>query len=146
MRTNRDRIRHALWFEVIGLILITPLGALAFSMPLHDIGIISAGSATIAMLWNYGFNYGFDRVMLRLSGSTSKTIMIRVLHAILFELGLLVMLMPLIAWYLGVSLWQALIMDVSFALFYMGYAFVFNLAYDHLFPIPETDRPTTPGP
>ena len=136
MRTHRDRIRHAIWFEIFGLLLVTPLGALAFAMPLHDIGIISAGSAAVAMLWNYVFNDGFDRVLLRTSGSTDKTILHRVLHAILFELGLMLMLMPLIAWYLGVSLWQALVMDVAFALFYMGYAFVYNLAYDRVFPIP----------
>jgi len=136
MRTTRDRIRHALWFEILGLALVTPLGALAFAMPLHDIGIIGALSATVAMAWNYIYNYGFDRLMLRWSGTTAKTLPQRVLHAVVFELGLLVALMPLIAWYLGISLWQALLMDVSFALFYMGYAFVFNLAYDRIFPIP----------
>jgi uncharacterized membrane protein len=31
-------------------------------------------------------------------------------------------------------------MDISFALFYMGYAFVFNLAYDRVFPLPEWRR------
>ena len=59
---------------------------------------------------------------------------VRVLHAVLFEGGLLVLLAPFIAWYLGVGLWHALVMDVSFALFYMGYAFVFNWAYDTVFP------------
>ena len=46
-------------------------------------------------------------------------------------------LMPFIAWYLGISLWQAFVMDVAFALFYLVYAFVFNWAYDRLFPLPE---------
>jgi uncharacterized membrane protein len=61
----------------------------------------------------------------------------RVAHAVLFEGGLLVALMPLIAWYLGVSLLQAFMMDVSFALFYLVYAFVFNWAYDRIFPLPD---------
>jgi uncharacterized membrane protein len=135
MRTPRDRIRHAISFEIIGLALITPLGAFAFAMPIHDIGVIGVGSATLAMVWNYIYNYGFDRLLLRLRGDTQKSMPMRVLHAVLFELGLLIALMPLIAWYLGVSLWQALVMDVSFALFYMGYAFVFNLAYDRVFPL-----------
>ncbi|WDQ98968.1 PACE efflux transporter [Devosia sp. J2-20] len=135
MRTPRDRIRHAISFEIIGLALITPLGAFAFAMPMHDIGVIGVGSATLAMVWNYIYNYGFDRLLLRLRGDTQKSMPMRVLHAVLFELGLLIALMPLIAWYLGVSLWQALVMDVSFALFYMGYAFVFNLAYDRVFPL-----------
>ena len=50
---------------------------------------------------------------------------------------LLLMLMPLIALYLGITLWQAFVMDLAFALFYMGYALVFNWAYDRLFPLSE---------
>ena len=135
MRTTRDRIRHAISFEIIGLILVVPLGALAFAMPMHDIGLVSLVSATIATGWNYLFNLGFDRFMHWRRGSTEKTVPVRVLHAVLFEGGLLVLLAPFIAWYLGVSLWHALILDVSFALFYMGYAFVFNWVYDVVFPV-----------
>lgn len=136
MRTTRDRIRHTIAFEIIGLALITPLGALAFAMPMHDIGVISIVSSLVAMGWNYVYNYGFDRLLLRLRGTTTKTVRARIIHAIVFELGLVAMLMPLIAWYLGISLWQALVMDMAVALFYMVYAFVFNLGYDRVFPIP----------
>lgn len=138
MRTTRDRIRHAISFEIIGLLLATPLGALAFGMPLHEMGVIGIGGATIATLWNYVFNLGFDRIMAWRTGSTHKTVPVRILHAVLFELGLLAALAPFIAWYLGVSLAHALLMDVSFALFYMVYAFVFNWAYDVVFPVKAT--------
>ncbi|UJW84171.1 PACE efflux transporter [Devosia sp. SL43] len=136
MRTTRDRIRHAISFEIIGLLLVTPLGALAFGMPLHDIGVVVLGSATIATAWNYLYNLLFDRFMAWRFGSTRKTVVVRVVHALLFEGGLLVALAPFIAWYLGVDLWHALIMDISFALFYLGYAFVFNWVYDVVFPVP----------
>lgn len=137
MRTFIDRMRHAVSFEVLGLVLITPLGAWAFHLPLHDIGIVSLVSATIATAWNFIYNYLFDVVMQRRIGTTEKSGRVRVLHAIVFEVGLLTALMPFIAWYLDVSLWTAFVMDTSFALFYMGYAFIFNLAYDRLFPLPE---------
>jgi len=137
MRTTRDRIRHAISFEIIGLLLVTPLGAWAFAEPMHDIGVIGLASATIATLWNYAYNLGFDRVMQRVRKSTAKTGPIRLVHAVLFEAGLLIVLLPGIAWYLGIGLWQAFLMDVSFALFYMGYALAFNWAYDRLFPLPE---------
>ena len=45
--------------------------------------------------------------------------------------------MPFIAWYLNISLAHALVMDISFALFYVVYAFVFNWSYDRVFPLPE---------
>ena len=80
---------------------------------------------------------GFDHLLRRFTGTTLKTMPMRIIHAILFEAGLLLTLMPFIAWYLGISLWQAFVMDVAFALFYLVYAFVFNWAYDRLFPLPE---------
>lgn len=141
MRSTSDRIRHAISFEILALLLVTPLGAWVFSLPITDIGVVSVASATIAMLWNYVYNLGFDHAMQRLAGSTYKTVPVRVLHAVLFEAGILIVLAPFIAWYLGVGLWHAIVMDVSFSLFYLVYAFVFNWSYDRLFPIPEWQQP-----
>lgn len=137
MRTTRDRIRHATGFELIGLALVTPLGMIAFGKPLHEIGAIAVIGATLAMLWTYIYNIGFDHLMQRLTGGTQKTLPQRIGHAVLFELGLLLVLLPVIAWWLGITLWEALVMDAAFALFYMVYALVYNWAYDRLFPLPE---------
>ncbi|MFC4352002.1 PACE efflux transporter [Fodinicurvata halophila] len=140
MRTTRDRIRHALSFEIIGLLLVTPLGAWTFAMPMHDIGIVGIVSATLATIWNYIYNLLFDHVMLRLAGKVQKSLGVRVVHAVLFEFGLLLVLMPFIAVYLGVTLVQAFFMDVAFALFYMVYAFVFNWVYDWIWPVPASEN------
>ena len=137
MRTPLDRLRHALLFEVLALLLVVPLGALAFHMPMQHMGVVALVSATLATLWNMLFNHCFDRVLKQLRGTTAKTPAQRVLHAVLFEIGLLLVLMPFIAWYLGVTLWQALVMDLSFAAFYMLYALGFNWIYDKVFPLPE---------
>ncbi len=135
MRSTPDRIRHALSFEVIGLILVTPLGALVFHLPIAEIGVVTLVSASLATLWNYAYNVIFDHALLRLVGRLAKTVVIRVVHAVLFEAGLLLILMPFIAWYLGVSLLTAFWMDAAFSVFYLVYAFVFNWAYDLIFPI-----------
>lgn len=135
MRSTPDRIRHALSFEVIGLILVTPLGALVFYLPIAEIGVVTLVSASLATLWNYAYNVIFDHALLRLVGRLAKTVVIRVVHAVLFEAGLLLILMPFIAWYLGVSLLTAFWMDAAFSVFYLVYAFAFNWAYDLLFPI-----------
>lgn len=137
MRTTRDRMRHAISFEIIGLAIVIPLGAWVFDKPAHHMSMVGAASAIIATLWNYVYNILFDKAMQRACGSTRKNASGRVVHAILFEAGLLVVLLPLIAWYLDVGLWEALLMDVSFAFFYMVYALAFNWGYDRLFPLPE---------
>lgn len=137
MRSTADRIRHAISFEIIGLLLIIPLGAHAFAMPAVDIGVVGVASAVIALFWNYAFNLGFDHMLTRLAGTAEKGLALRLVHAVAFEIGLLAMLMPLIALYLGIDLWQAFLMDIGFSAFYMVYAFVFNWAYDLVFPLPR---------
>jgi uncharacterized membrane protein len=145
MRTTSDRIRHTISFELIGLALVVPLGAWAFGMPMTDIGVVGIVGATIATVWNYAYNLVFDIALQRVTGGTRKSLPARVVHAVLFELGLLAILMPFLAWYLGVSLLQAFLMDVAFAAFYMVYAFVFNWAYDRVFPLPEWQEASQPA-
>ncbi|AWN49679.1 hypothetical protein DK419_27850 [Methylobacterium terrae] len=136
MRSTRDRIRHAILFEVVGLALIIPLGTVAFGLHASAMGVIGIGSAVAATGWNYVYNLGFDHAMQRLAGHTRKGLALRVAHAVLFEAGLLVILLPPIAWYLGIGLVEAFVMDLAIAGFYVAYAFVFNLAYDRAFPVP----------
>ena len=141
MRTFSDRIRHAIMFELIGLAIFTPGAALLFDQPMGHMGVIGVVSATAATLWNFVFNLGFDRAMLRLRGSVEKTMRIRVLHTALFEAGLIVILIPFIAWYLGIGLMTAFILDLAVVAFYLVYAFVFNIVYDWAFPIPAAPLP-----
>lgn len=143
MRTTTDRLRHALSFEIIALVVITPLGAWIFELPLDQIGVVALVSATIATGWNYLYNLLFDHALMRFAGHLGKTIPMRIFHALLFEGGLLLILLPFIAWYLGISLLTAILMDVSFAAFYLVYAFAFNWLYDLVFPLPpENSRAT----
>jgi uncharacterized membrane protein len=149
MRSAWDRIRHAISFEIGGLALVSPLGAWAFDLPLADITVVRMACAFIATVWTYAYNLAFDTALQRLSGGTGKSIPMRVLQAILFEAGLLAMLTPLMAWYLDISLVQAFLMDVAFAVVFVLYAFVFNWVYDRILSVPARQesavtRPSSP--
>ncbi|MCD6252425.1 MAG: PACE efflux transporter [Psychrobacter sp.] len=137
MRTTKDRIRHALGFEIIGLLIFAPLASLVFGFELHLMGMMALVGSIVATIWNYFYNILFDRAMLKLCGTLQKTVLIRVLHAILFEGGLLLLFLPVIAWYLNISLWEAFKMDIAMATFYLVYAFVYNWVYDQVFAIPK---------
>lgn len=145
MRTTLDRIRHAILFELVGLVLLIGGGAILTGFDVHALGVIGVVSSLVATAWNYVYNLAFDRAMLRLRGSVIKTHPIRALHALLFEGGLLVLLLPFVAWMLGVSLWQALLFDLSIAAFYIVYGYAYNWAYDRVFPVPEVRRAYTPS-
>jgi uncharacterized membrane protein len=141
MRTTADRIRHAILFEVFGLILMVGGATLLTGFDLHALGVIGVVSSVVATIWNYVYNWLFDRAMLRLRGSVAKTHPIRAVHAVLFEAGLLVLLLPFVAWVLGVTLWQAFLLDIGIAAFYVIYGYGFNWAYDRVFPLPATGPP-----
>ena len=138
MRTRKDRIRHALGFEVIGLLIFAPLASLVFGFELQLMGVMALIGSIVATVWNYFYNVLFDRAMLKLRGTVQKTVSIRVLHAVLFEGGLLLLFLPAIAWYLNISLWDAFKMDIAMATFYLIYAFIYNWIYDKVLPIPKS--------
>lgn len=142
MRTTKDRIRHTLGFEIIGLLIFAPLASLVFGYDLQLMGVIAIVASIIATLWNFIYNLLFDHAMVRVRGDVHKTVLIRVFHALLFEGGLLLLFMPMIAWYLGITLWEAFIMDIAMASFYVVYAFIYNWIYDKVFPIPA-DHPAS---
>ncbi|SNB57378.1 Uncharacterized membrane protein [Marinobacter sp. es.042] len=137
MRSTRDRVRQAISFEVIGLLLSVPLAAVTFGFDMGRTGVLGVVGATIATIWNYLFNLGFDHGLKHFNGSTQKSLRIRFLHAVSFELGLMLIFLPIIAWWMGIGLLQALIVDVAFVVFYLVYAFVFTWCYDTIFP--DTD-------
>jgi len=62
----------------------------------------------------------------------------RIAHAIGFEVGLLCFLVPVFAWWMNVTLLQALLMDLGLAMFFLGYTFVFNWAFDAIFGLPAS--------
>lgn len=136
MRTGADRLRHTLGFEVLGMMISVPLFSLLTGQPVDHLGPLAIGLSLLATGWNYLYNLLVDHWMLRQLGRLEKRLIERVLHALLFELGLLLVVLPLTALWLGISLWQALWLDIGFSLFFVLYAFGYNLAYDRLFPLP----------
>ena len=137
MRTSADRIRHTLLFEIIGLATCTPLAAWILDKGFARIGALSIVLSLTAMSVNYVYNLVFDIALIRLGRPVNlRPTWMRVIHAILFEASLLIIAIPLVAWWLDMTLWLAFLTDIGFSLFFLVYAFVYNWAYDVVFPMP----------
>ena len=134
-RSLTDRIRMAIAFEGIGLLLLIPIGSLILNKPVLELGWLAVLMSVIATWWNYQFNRWFDRYYLAPRGRQYKTQVERIGHALCFECGLLVAILPLTAWYLDISLWAALLLDLGFMLFYLIYGYLYHWAYDRVFPV-----------
>lgn len=140
LRSFRDRLRQIALFEVGGLLLITPPFAWVSGVPLvESIGLLAL-LALVAAIWNGSFNTGFDWVEGRLTGRTAdrRPLRLRLVHAVLFEGGLLLLTLPVIIMWTGLGWIEALVADIALALTYTLYAFFFNLSYDRMFPIGQS--------
>lgn len=136
MRTVADRIRHALCFEIIGLLLVTQLSGWLFKTPLVTFGILALILSVLATLWNYVYNLMFDHALLRLVKRVEKTLFERVIHAFLFEIGMLIITLPLVVWWMDYGLVEAFNMSIALMVFYLVYVYIYNIIYDKIFPVP----------
>lgn len=137
MRSVGDRIRHAVCFEIIGVLLVGPLASWLFDTSMIRIGALALVLSLVATGWNYVYNVWFDHAMWRLRGRVRKTPVERIVHAFLFELGMLLLTLPPVMWWLDYGLIRALNLSLSLMVFYLVYTYVYNLAYDWLFPVRE---------
>lgn len=131
-KTLKERFFHAFLFEILAIGLCAPAAAWAMGKSLFEMGVLTAVIAWIALVWNMIYNAGFDRVENRLG--ITRNMRVRVVHAFGFELGLILIVIPLAAWWLNISLWEAFVLDIALVLFYLPYAFLYNLAYDRSRP------------
>jgi uncharacterized membrane protein len=129
MRTTTERVLHAVIFEVAANALVfIILISWASAAPAQS-ALLTVVSSTLAMGWNYLFNLIFDNVQLRTG--FKKDWRIRCLHAVLFEAGLLLVLIPFASWWLNITLLAALKLECGLVLFFLVYAYFFNLIWDY---------------
>ncbi len=102
-------------------------------------GVVAVIASVIAVVWNLIFNSLFEMWESR-QAVKGRSVARRIAHAIGFEGGLLVALIPLFAWWLDLSLWDALVMDIGLLLFFLVYTYVFNWAFDKIFGLPASAR------
>ena len=131
-KSLRERFFHALAFELLAIVICAPLGAWLLGYSLAHIGLLTLMISLVALIWNMIFNAIFDRAQQRFG--FERTLVARSFHAMLFEIGLLLAVVPLAAWWLDIGLWEAFVLDIGIALFFLPYTFLFNLAYDRLRP------------
>ena len=144
MQGVRRRVVYLTLYEGIAIALTSATFALLFEVRAAEAGLVSVTASVIAVLWNLVYNMGFEAWEAR-RATKGRSIAIRVLHAIGFEGGLVLMLVPVMAFLLGISLVEAFMLDLGLIVFFLVYTFVFNLAFDHVFGLPASARVRTEG-
>lgn len=136
MRSGADRLRYTVTFEITLMVLLVPAGAAFFDKGWADIGVLGLILSLKAMLINLAYNWVFDHIDARANRiSSDRSTVGRILHAVGFELSLLVTSLPIYMWWLNLSVLEAVLTDLVVTSFVVAYTYMFTLGYDHLFPV-----------
>ncbi|MDM1486303.1 MULTISPECIES: chlorhexidine efflux PACE transporter AceI [Acinetobacter] len=130
MLISKRRLLHALSYEVVLLIIIALALSFVFEMPMQVTGGLGIAMAVTSVLWNMLFNHYFEKFEAK--HKLSRTLKIRVLHAIGFEGGLMLATIPMVAYALQMSIGQAILVDLVMTLSILVYTFIFQYCYDHI--------------
>lgn len=140
MQGVKRKLVYVTAYEIIGMT-ISALGlALLSGNAPSSTGPLAVVITTIAVSWNFIYNSLFELWESR-QASRGRTLKRRILHAVGFQLTLVVYLIPLIAWWMGITLWQALLLDMALIVIIPCYTFVFNWAFDKIFGLPTSALP-----
>lgn len=140
--------RKLVYVSLFELIAVCMSSALLWFISTRDsflyAGMAAVASSAIALVWNLVYNSAFEYWEAR-QAKKGRGLLRRAAHALGFELGLVVLLVPLFAHLLGLSLWEAFVYDLGLMVFFMVYTFLFNLGFDHVFGLPASALPAPAG-
>ncbi|KVM81544.1 hypothetical protein WJ61_01770 [Burkholderia ubonensis] len=136
MQGWKRRVVYVVLFEVLGILIASAtLGALSGAGAAKS-GMLGVMISTTGVVVNFLYNLAFE-AWERRRAATTRSVGRRVLHAIGFQVALVTFLIPLIAWWLDVSLLQAFLYDAVLIVFFPIFTFVYNWSFDGMFGLPD---------
>ncbi len=137
MSPTTRRVVQAIFYECGAIAITAPIVGTAFDTSLGSALPLSILMSTIALTWNYIFNALFER-WESVQVVRGRSLWRRLAHGIGFEGGLVVMLVPLMVWWLDISWLEALIAEIGLLFVFFVYAVAFTWAFDKVFGLPAS--------
>ncbi|WP_151905277.1 PACE efflux transporter, partial [Acinetobacter nosocomialis] len=137
MQGLKRRIVYVSSYEIIGMVISSVGLALLAGDSVEHTGPLSVMITTIAVTWNFIYNILYEKWEAQ-QENKSRTVKRRIAHAIGFQITLVMFLIPLIAWWMDISLVAAFWLDVAFIIIIPIYTFIFNWTFDKLFGLPAS--------
>ncbi|HFU1333028.1 TPA: PACE efflux transporter [Enterobacter kobei] len=129
-KSVKERIFHAVIFEVIANVIIALSLAWLMNVSILQSGSLSVISALTATAWNFVFNKLFDSLQKKYR--FQRTFLVCAIHAVGFETGLIITLMPVAMVMLDLPITEAFFVEIGLVLFFLPYTMLFNWLYDYL--------------
>lgn len=137
MTPRTRRVLQAVLYEVFAIAFVGPVLSLAFDKPAASTLGLAFLLSSIALGWNYLFNAIFERWESR-QAVRGRSFARRLAHGTGFEGGLVIILLPVMSLWLGISLLEAFLANLGLLAFFFIYAIVFTWAFDRIVGLPES--------
>ena len=129
-KSFKERVFHAVIFEVTANVIIALSLAWLMNVSVLQSGSLSVISALAATAWNFVFNKFFDALQKKYA--FQRTFLVRAIHAVCFETGLIITLIPVAMVMLNLTVIEAFFVEIGLVLFFLPYTMLFNWLYDYL--------------
>jgi uncharacterized membrane protein len=133
----KRKITYVVTYEAIALLFGT-VGFFSFSdSSLERAGALAVFGSLFSVSWNFVYNTMFERweaTRVKRGRGFGR----RVLHAIGFEIGFLVVLLPGAAWWLEISYLHSFTLNLGLNIFFLAYTFAFTWCFDRVFGLPAS--------
>jgi len=137
MTAQKRRVLQAILYEAFAITFVSPMLSIIFdASPASSLGLAVVLSS-IALGWNYVFNTFFERWESK-QATSGRTLTRRLLHGTGFEGGLVIILIPVMALWLNISMLNAFIANLGLLSFFFVYAIAFTWAFDRVFGLPAS--------
>lgn len=136
MQGTKRRVTYVFFYEVFSFFICALILAALSGTTISHTGPLSILIAVIAVTVNFFYNYAFE-MWEKTQISKTRTVWRRIAHAIGFQIILVMILIPLIAWWMQISLLKAFLLDFSLMVIIPCYTFVYNYLFDHIFGLPS---------
>ena len=137
MSPRTRRVLQAVLYETFAIAFVGPVLSVAFDKPATSTLGLAFVLSSIALAWNYVFNAIFERWESRQT-VRGRSFPRRLAHGIGFEGGLVVLLVPVMAFWLEISFFNAFLANLGLLAFFFVYAIAFTWAFDRVFGLPES--------
>lgn len=137
VNSRTRRVLQAVLYELIAIAAVGPGLSYLFSEPVGSSMGLAVVFASVALVWSYMFNKWFEHWE---SAQTTKGRAFgrRLIHGLGFEGGLVLILVPIMAWWLDTTWMKAFLADLGIFAFFFVYSVVFTWVFDRIFGLPSS--------
>ena len=139
MTPARRKIVYAVSFETLGTLVASVAVTLMSDASAGSSLVLSALTATIALCWSFVFNTVFEAWEAR-QPVKGRSLRRRTVHALMFEGGLVLICIPVMAWWLQVGYLEALAYEAGLIALFIAYTYAFTWGFDRIFGLPTSAR------